>query len=345
MTKKIAVLGAGSWGTALAVLLAEKGFPVSLWARRKEQVEKINEHRENIKYLPGVKIPQQVKAADDIEKTIVDAELVVLAVPAQSLREVARKIKSLLRPETIIVNTAKGIEKDSLLRLSQVLSQELVAPSAENIAVLSGPSHAEEVGMKFPTAVVVAAANKVVAEMIQDIFMAEFFRVYVNMDLLGVEISGALKNVIALGTGISDGLGYGDNTKAAMITRGLAEITRLGVAMGANARTFAGLAGMGDLVVTCTSMHSRNRRAGIQIGQGQHLKDVQKNMGMVIEGVDTTRAAYFLAQKHRVEMPITEQAYKVIFEGKNAREAVVSLMTRSKAHEGEKDMLYLPLQN
>lgn len=339
MAERIAVLGAGSWGTALAVLLGEKGNSVGLWARKEELAGAIRQDGENKRYLPGVKIPHQVKVNTDLERVISDVDLVVLAVPSHSVREVARVINPFLPPRTLVVNTAKGMENHSLLRLSQVLMEELPEEFFGRVAVLSGPSHAEEVGLSLPTAVVVSSTDISTAEQVQDIFMAKYFRVYTNLDLAGVEISGALKNVIALGTGIADGLGYGDNTKAAMMTRGLAEITRLGLAMGAEAQTFAGLAGIGDLVVTCTSMHSRNRRAGIQLGQGKPLEEVLKNMGMVVEGVNTTRVAYDLARKFQVEMPITEETHKVLFEKKNPREAVVCLMTRSKTHEGEKEML------
>lgn len=337
----IAVLGAGSWGTALAVVLGKKGYKVSLWARRTELAQDINVCRENTKYLPGVIIPKEVTVSDDLKGTVEGANLIVLSVPSQSVREIARTMKPYLAPNTIIVNTAKGIENGTLLRLSQVLQEELPKEFYNSITILSGPSHAEEVGQDLPTTVVVAANNLDVAEKVQDIFMTPYFRVYTSLDLPGVEIAGALKNVIALGTGIADGLGYGDNTKAALITRGLAEITRLGVAMEADSQTFAGLAGIGDLIVTCTSMHSRNRRAGIQIGQGRSLEDVLKSSGMVVEGVTTTKAAHFLAQKFNVEMPIMEQAYSVLFEGIDPREAVICLMSRSKAHEGEKDFLAL----
>lgn len=332
----MAVLGAGSWGTALAVLLAENGFSVGLWARRKDLVLAIRFDHENKQYLPGVKIHPGVTVDTDAEKILKGADLIVLAVPSQSVRQVAREMKHLIPSQTIIVNTAKGLEQNSLLRLSQVLEEELGEPK---LAVLSGPSHAEEVGRRLPTAVVVSSRSISVAEEAQDYFMSPDFRVYTNQDLIGVEVAGALKNIIALGTGIAEGLGFGDNTKAAMMTRGLAEITRLGVAIGADSKTFAGLAGIGDLVVTCTSQHSRNRRAGMQIGRGEALDTVLKNMGMVVEGVQTTRAAYQLALRHGVEMPITAEAYQVLFEGKDARVGVVSLMTRNKTHEGEKELL------
>ncbi|MDD2498377.1 MAG: NAD(P)H-dependent glycerol-3-phosphate dehydrogenase [Desulfitobacteriaceae bacterium] len=339
MTKRIAVLGAGSWGTALAVLLGQKNYRVNLWARKPELARACQIERTNRHYLPGVIIPPLVQVDDDQERVLAGSDVVVLAVASHSVREVAREIKSYLHNGAIVINTAKGLENSSLLRISQVLQEELMGELSKRIAVLSGPSHAEEVGRGLPTAVVVSAPDIKVAKTVQDIFMASYFRVYTNPDLIGVEIAGALKNIIALGTGIAEGLGYGDNTKAALITRGLAEITRLGLAVGADASTFAGLAGIGDLVVTCTSMHSRNHRAGIQIGQGEPLDRVVANMGMVVEGVNTTRVAYDLTKKYLVEMPIATETFKVLFEGKNAREAVVSLMTRDKSHEGEKEML------
>jgi len=339
MNYKIAVLGAGSWGTALAVLLANNGHKVFLWARDAEQCEKISQARENHKYLPGISLPHRLTILNNLSEVLLGHDLIVLAVPSHSVRVLAKEISSHINPNSIIVNTAKGFEPKTFIRLSEVLKEELPTFSHNNITLLSGPSHAEEVGRNLPTAVVVAANNKSIAESIQDIFMTHSFRVYINLDMTGVEIAGALKNVIALGTGISDGLGYGDNAKAALITRGLAEITRLGIGLGADAQTFAGLAGLGDLVVTCTSMHSRNRRAGIQIGQGQNLSEVLHNMGMVVEGINTTQAAYHIAHKYEIAMPITEQMFKVLFKGKDPKEAVVSLMSRSKTHEGERELL------
>ncbi|HWJ03241.1 MAG TPA: NAD(P)H-dependent glycerol-3-phosphate dehydrogenase, partial [Verrucomicrobiae bacterium] len=299
--KNIAVLGAGSWGTALAVLLAKKNYPVSLFGRHQAATEEMRSSRQNTRYLPGVELPSTLTPTSDLEGALNGADLVVLAVPSHAVRETARQMKPLLKKGTIVVNTAKGIEQESFLRLSQVIEEEM---PGTNCVILSGPSHAEEVGRNVPTAVVAAAAKRELAETVQDYFMTPYFRVYTNPDVLGVEIGGALKNVIALGTGIADGLNFGDNTKAALMTRGLAEIARLGVAMGGKALTFAGLTGVGDLIVTCTSMHSRNRRAGILLGQGKPLPDVLKEVGMVVEGVRTTRGAYFLAQKYEVEMPI-----------------------------------------
>jgi glycerol-3-phosphate dehydrogenase (NAD(P)+) len=339
MKNRIAVLGAGSWGTALSVLLAGNGNEVNLWSRNQEQCLRISEDKENKKYLPGVTIPPLVTLCNEIKEAVSEVEFIVSAVPSHSVREIAQKIRPYLRENMIIINTAKGFEPKTYLRPTQVLKEELSCFCHDQITILSGPSHAEEVGNNLPTAIVVAAGHQKIAEKIQDLFMNQFFRVYINNDIIGVELAGALKNVIALGTGISDGLGYGDNAKAALITRGLAEMTRLGVFFGADAKTFSGLAGLGDLVVTCTSMHSRNRRAGIQIGQGKPLEQVLSNMGMVVEGVNTTQAVFHLASQSGVVMPISEQMYQVLFEGKDPKNAVISLMTRSKTHEGEKEML------
>lgn len=335
MKGKIAVLGAGSWGTALAVLLAKKGWLVWLWGRVEDGVEIIQHTRENQRFLPGVTIPSSVRVTADIAAALTGAELVVLSVPSQAVRGVIAQARPFISRGTIVVNTAKGIEIDSLLRMTEVLKQELPASMHQQIAVLSGPSHAEEVSRDLPTAIVSAAHQRQVAEYVQDVFMTPRFRVYTNPDVIGVELGGALKNIIALSAGIADGLGYGDNSKAALITRGIREISRLGVAMGAEALTFAGLSGIGDLVVTCTSMHSRNRRAGIQLGQGKSLSEVLASIGMVVEGVETTRAAYRLAEKYGVEMPITNQTYRVLFYHLDPREAVDNLMLRLKTHEVE----------
>lgn len=339
MSTKIAVIGAGSWGTALAVLLAQKKYTVNIWARRKQLADEINDCKENKQYLPGVVLPDNLQAQSNLESVIQGSDVIVLSVPAQSFRENLMLIKPMVNPKTIFINTAKGIENKSLLRLSEVFAEVFAEDPTQRFAVLSGPSHAEEVGKNIPTAIVATAANKEIAETVQDIFMTPYFRVYTNLDIIGVELAGALKNVIAIGTGISDGLGFGDNTKAALITRGLAEITRLGTALGAQPQTFSGLAGIGDLVVTCTSMHSRNRRAGIAIGQGSSVKEATELVKMVVEGITTTEAAYALAQQKQVEMPIITTAYKVLFANLNPREAVTHLMSRDKTHELETDLL------
>jgi glycerol-3-phosphate dehydrogenase (NAD(P)+) len=326
---KVAVYGAGSWGSALAVLLTKAGHQVALIGRHSEEMVKISKLRENVRYLPGVVLPSGLTPTTDLSE--LDADLVILSVPSHSVREAARLMKKHLRPEGIVVNTSKGLEEGTHYRLSEVLKQEL---NNQSIAVLSGPSHAEEVGRDIPTTVVVASGVDV-AEKVQDLMMTPKFRVYTNPDVIGVELGGALKNVIALCTGIAEGLGFGDNTKAALMTRGLAEIARLGVAMGGHSLTFAGLSGVGDLIVTCTSQHSRNRRAGVALGQGKPLDIVLSEVGMVVEGVRNTRVAYELSLEKNISMPITQQAYKVLFEGADPKIAVTDLMMRGKRHELE----------
>ncbi|MBE3571348.1 MAG: NAD(P)H-dependent glycerol-3-phosphate dehydrogenase [Moorella humiferrea] len=327
----IAVIGAGSWGTALAVLLAGKGFSVNLWVRRKEVARELEARRENIAYLPGVTLSDGIRPMVELAECVKGVKLVVLAVPSHVVRTIARHLNPLLPREAVIVNTAKGLELDTQKRLSEVLKEE----GFERIAVLSGPSHAEEVGRGLPTTVVVAAVDKKVAEYVQDIFMTPAFRVYTNPDMIGVEFGGALKNIIALATGIADGLGLGDNARAALMTRGIVEIARLGVALGGRPMTFAGLSGIGDLIVTCTSMYSRNRRAGIELGRGRPLDEVLAGMGMVVEGVRTTAAARDLALRHGIPMPITEEIYQVLYKGKPPQECVGALMQRPRTNEME----------
>lgn len=334
MGEKIAVLGAGSWGTALAAHLATKGQEVRLWSRSPEFAQLLVQMRENKKYLPGVLLPDTIEFVSDLSLALKDVKVIVLSVPSQSVRELIRLLVPFWREECYLVNTAKGLEENTCLRLSQVVNEEF-PEGLRRFAILSGPSHAEEVGRAMPTAVVVAAYYKDVAEYIQDIFMSPSFRVYTNSDLIGVELGGALKNVIALAVGIAEGLGFGDNTKAALITRGLTEIARLGVALGANPLTFQGLTGIGDLVVTATSKHSRNRRAGILLGQGLELDEALDKVGMVVEGVNTTRAARMIALKAGIEMPITEQTYRVLFENLSPYTAVENLMSRTKRYEVE----------
>lgn len=326
---KIAVLGAGSWGTALAVLLAKAGYEVSLIGRDENEISQMADMRENTRYLPGVILPSTLTPTVDLDGLA--AEMVVMSVPSHAVRDGARQIRPYLLPETIVVNTAKGLEEHTHLRLSQVIKEEL---PDHRVAVLSGPSHAEEVGRDMPTTVVVSS-DLDTAEAVQDLFMTPTFRVYTNPDVVGVEMGGALKNIIALCTGIAEGLGFGDNTQAALMTRGLAEIGRLGTALGGNPLTFAGLAGIGDLIVTCTSRHSRNRRAGLALGQGKSLEAVLEEVGMVVEGVRTTKVAYALARSMDISMPITEEAYKVLFEGADPQKGVFELMMRGKRHELE----------
>ena len=331
----VAIIGAGSWGTALAILLARQGTKVQIWGRPEDGIEEIREGNEHSRYLPGVVIPAGIRATASEREVIEGAEAVVFAVPSQALREVIRRFRAYLTASHLLVNTAKGLETATMLRLTEVMKQELPERLWSNIAVLSGPSHAEEVARNIPTAVVAAAESASVARRVQNIFMGPRFRVYTNPDLAGVELGGALKNIIALSAGISDGLGYGDNTRAALITRGLTEIRRLGVSMGAQEVTFFGLSGLGDLVVTCNSMHSRNRRAGILLGQGVSLPEVLKSIGMVVEGVETTLAAYRLSLQRGVSMPITAQIYEVLYGGLSPRQAVDNLMLRARTSEHE----------
>jgi len=333
--KSVTLLVAGSWGTALARVLADNGHAVTLWTRNEAQAKEINEQRRNSRFLKEAELPEGITAVTDMEAAVSGADAVVFVSPSSATREVARAACPYLRRDALIVHATKGFETDTLKRMSVVLSEELNRP-AEEIVDLSGPSHAEEVIDRHPTTVVVASSRLDRAEAAQDLFMNDsYFRVYTNSDIIGVETAGAIKNIIALGAGLSDGLGFGDNAKAALITRGLAEIARLGNAMGASPLTFAGLAGVGDLIVTCTSRHSRNWRAGSMLAQGLALEEVLEKMGMVVEGVRTTKAAQRLSEIHSVEMPITQQLYKVLFEGKSPSEAVGALMGRVRTHENE----------
>ncbi len=329
---KTCVIGAGSWGTAMSVHLSRMGKDVVVWNKFQDEIDEIIAARENKKYLPGVEIPENLKFTSDLAEGLFGAELIVFALPSPLVRSVAKELFPYVEAGTIIVNLSKGLEKGNLKRLSVVLKEEI--PQAR-IVVMSGPSHAEEVARKLPTTNVVASEDKEAALFVQGFIMNENFRLYTSDDIVGVELGGALKNVIALCAGISDGLGYGDNTKAALMTRGLAEIKRLGIAMGANSDTFLGLSGMGDLIVTCTSMHSRNRRAGIALGKGKSLDDTLKEIGMVVEGVNTASVALELAKKYDVKMPIVEEANMILFEGKSPILAVNDLMTRDKKSEGK----------
>ena len=330
MKEKIGVIGAGSWGIALAYLLSGNGHEVTVWSRTEETVTKLSRDHENKDKLPGVILDDSVTFTSDIQKVMQGKQILILVVPSTHIRETAALMKPYLQKDQIIVNCAKGIEEKTLLVMSEVIEQEL--PDAE-VAVLSGPSHAEEVGRSMPTTIVVGAKRQETAEFLQNIFMCDVFRVYISPDRKGIELGAALKNVVALAAGIADGLGYGDNTKAALITRGIAEITRLGTAMGGKFETFCGLSGIGDLIVTCASMHSRNRRAGILIGQGYTAEEAMKEVKMVVEGVYSAKAARILAMKYQVEMPIVEQINEVLFEGKSAADAVNDLMLRDKKIE------------
>lgn len=331
--EKIAVIGAGSWGTALAMVLAENEHEVRLWGHKPEQINEINHNHTNEKYLPNIQLSEAIVGYSSLQQAMENIEMIILAVPTKAIREVLRKICEFQRSPITIVHVSKGIEPDTLLRISEMIEEEMSEDLLKDVVVLSGPSHAEEVSLRHPTTVTVSSKNEEAAKWAQDLFMNQNFRVYTNSDVIGVEIGGALKNIIALAAGISDGLGYGDNAKAALITRGLAEIARLGTKMGANPLTFLGLSGIGDLIVTCTSVHSRNWRAGNMLGKGLKLEEVLQNMGMVVEGVRTTKAAHQLSESYEVQMPIADALYQVLFNGFPPKEAVDSLMGRLKTKE------------
>lgn len=327
---KVSVIGAGSWGTALALLLTNNGHHTVLWSHRKEQAEELAKKREHREKLPGIRLPEELEITSDLEAAVRDKDVVVLAVPSVAVRSTARKMKAYVPLGQLIVNVAKGIEEHTLTTLTDMIEEEIPGARA---CVLSGPSHAEEVSRGLPTTCVVGARDRQTAEFLQNIFMSPVFRVYISPDILGIELGGALKNVIALAAGTADGLGYGDNTKAALITRGITEIVRLGMAMGAKPDTFYGLSGIGDLIVTCASQHSRNRRAGYLMGQGKTMQEAMEQVHMVVEGVYSAKAGLELSRKFQVEMPIIEQVNQVLFEGKAPGEAVKELMVRDKKIE------------
>lgn len=327
---KIGVLGAGSWGIALARLLHKNEHEITVWSISEEEVQMLCETHEHKTKLPGVILPADMKFTSDLKETVEKNEVLVLAVPSVFIRSTAKSIAPFVKKDQLIINVSKGIEEATLMTMSEVIEEEL---SVARVAVLSGPSHAEEVGRGIPTTIVVGAKDKETAEYIQNIFMNEVFRVYISPDICGIELGAALKNVVALAAGIADGLGYGDNTKAALITRGIAEITRLGVAMGGKTETFNGLSGIGDLIVTCASVHSRNRKAGVLIGQGKTMQEAMDEVKMVVEGVYSAKAAMKLAEKYKVSMPIIEQVNHVLFDNKSASEAVRDLMLRDKKDE------------
>lgn len=327
---KVGVLGAGSWGTALAILLANKGINVELWSAVETEIELLRTKREHVDRLPGVILPDNIIIEPDLETACKDKELLVFAVASPFVRITAQKAKDYIVDNQIIVNVAKGIEDKTYKTLSEIIEEEI--PCAR-VCVLSGPSHAEEVSKGIPTTCVVGARTQELAEYVQDMFMCDNFRVYSSPDVIGIELGASLKNVIALAAGIVDGLGYGDNTKAALITRGITEIARLGVSMGAKIETFAGLSGIGDLIVTCTSIHSRNRQAGYLLGKGYSLDEAIKEVNQTVEGVNSVKAALGLARKNNVLMPIVEELNKVLFEGKDAREALFDLLKRDRSIE------------
>ncbi|GAB6098654.1 NAD(P)H-dependent glycerol-3-phosphate dehydrogenase [Halanaerocella petrolearia] len=333
MKDKVAVIGGGSWGTALALQLHRNGYQVCIQDVSKQKVTEINQEHRN-SYLPDIELPVDLQATTDLEEAVTEAKLVVVVVPSHVMRTVAQNLQGLIADDTIIVSASKGLEEGTNLRMTEILAEELTNHQ-DQVVALSGPTHAEEVVLDHPTTVVVAHKDKKLAQQVQDIFMSDKFRVYTNPDVVGVELGATVKNSIAIAAGIADGLGYGDNAIAALVTRGITEIKRLGVAMGAKAMTFAGLTGLGDLVVTCTSRHSRNRRLGHKIGSGNTLGQALDEMQMIAEGVKTTKAVHSLAQELNVEMPIVGQVYQILFEDKEPKEAVNNLMLRGKKHEIE----------
>ncbi|MDE5781583.1 MAG: NAD(P)-dependent glycerol-3-phosphate dehydrogenase [Lachnospiraceae bacterium] len=326
----ITILGAGGWGLGIAILLNNNGHKVTMWSALENEIEMLKENRENKNSLPGIKISENINLTSNLEQAVKDKDMIIMAVASSYTRQTAAKLKGLVKENQLIVNVAKGVEENTLYTLTEVIKDEL--PNAD-VAVLSGPSHAEEVGRGMPTTCVAGADTKETAEYIQNVFMSNCFRVYISSDVLGIELGGALKNVIALAAGIADGLGYGDNTKAALITRGINEIGRLGVAMGGKIETFAGLTGIGDLIVTCASMHSRNRRAGILIGKGYTMEEAMNEVHMVVEGVYSAKAALALGKKYNVQLPIIEKVNEILFEGLDAGQAVSDLMLRNKTVE------------
>ena len=346
--KQVGVLGAGSWGTALAVLLADKGIKTVLWARNHEFAKQIRESRENKSYLPGIELPAVLEITSDISKAVTDKEVILFVVPSHGFREVAKQVSIALDDLSqspnhqitkspnlpyALVSASKGIENKTLLTMTEIMEEVLPSRLSGRLAALSGPSFAQEVASSIPTAVTIAASEHKLCTGLQDIFTTETFRVYTSLDLMGVQLGGALKNVMAIASGISDGMGFGTNTRAALITRGLAEMSRLGMRLGANPLTFAGLAGLGDLVLTCTGDLSRNRQVGLKLGQGRSIETILKEMSMVAEGVKTTNSVYAMAEKYKVEMPITNQVYRVLYQGLDPKDAVNELLTRPPRQE------------
>jgi glycerol-3-phosphate dehydrogenase (NAD(P)+) len=330
---RIAVLGAGSWGTTLAILLAEQSHAVTLWSFLEKDAEAILTTRENPAFLPGIRIPESIAITSNLNEAVAGKEMLVIAIPSQFIRGTLTTLRDMSFEDTLLVNVAKGIENGTLMTMSEMLHDTLPHLTPDRIATLSGPSHAEEVSRRIPTTVVVASSSLETARTVQSVFMVSYFRVYASNDLRGVELGGSLKNVIAIAAGIVDGANLGDNTKAALMTRGIAEISRIGVALGAQVRTFAGLSGIGDLMVTCMSRHSRNRHIGVEIGKGRKLPEILGEMVMVAEGVATTQSAFDLSQRVGVEVPIIEQVHRILFEGKDPLKACYDLMTRDPKGE------------
>ncbi len=328
--QQIAILGDGGWGTTLAILLSNKGYPVTLWSAFKNYARILNKNRLNPKFLPGIKIPKVIKITGNIKEAIFNKELIVLAAPSQYTRAMLKKIKGNFSKQSVFLSVTKGIEISSCKRISEIIHKEL---GPVKLAVLSGPTIACEVAIGIPTTAVVASTDKRIRKTIQDIFSSEAFRVYTNSDVIGVELGGSLKNIIAIACGVSDGIGFGTNTKAAILTRGLAEIARLGKAMGAKLETFSGISGLGDLVTTCISKQSRNRMVGELIGKGKNLKEILGHMQMIAEGVPTVKSAYALSKKYKVEMPITKEVFQLLYKNKSPRQAVKDLMTRKNKEE------------
>lgn len=331
--KKVVVMGGGSWGTALSILLAENGNSVTLWEFSPEAAENMERDRENKVYLKGVKFPENLTVTNKINNLLNEVEFIVMSIPSQHLRAVISKVAEQITSDMVIVNTAKGLEIASHQRLSEVMKEELLGKIHKNIVILSGPTHAEEVSLKMPSAIVAASQDKENAQKVQKLFSNDYFRVYINSDIAGVEIGGALKNCIAIAAGIVDGMGFGDNSKAAIISRGTSEIIRFGEKFGANFKTFSGLSGVGDLIVTCTSRHSRNRYVGECLGKGQTMEEIMKNMVMIAEGVPTTKAVYEIAKENFIDMPIIEALYSVLYEKKNPRNMIEVLMKRELKEE------------
>lgn len=326
--KRVTVLGAGSWGTALAKVLHENGHHVTLWTNSQEQVNEINQFHTNSHYLTDVVLPDGIIATTDNKTAFQEAEVLLFVIPTKGIREVARLAAEEIKAPKMIIHASKGLEQESYKRISTVLEEEIPVEKRKAVVALSGPSHAEEVVVKDLTTITAASKEEEAAKFVQKLFINDYFRVYTNIDIMGVELGAALKNIIALGAGAISGLGYGDNAKAALVTRGLAEITRLGVAMGADPLTFMGLSGVGDLIVTCTSPHSRNWRAGKLLGEGGNLETILAEMGMVVEGVSTAKAAYELAQERQIDMPITEAIYKVVYQNAEVKYVILDLMNR-----------------